>query len=207
MTIGQTPRPDLVASLAPLLPEDVEVVEVGALDRLSANELPPPHSGGYPLTTRLRDGTPVTIDEADLAPLVQAAIDRGEAAGATVTLLLCAGGFEAVTGSGDLVRPFETAVEVLRAADAERIAVVVPIEAQVAPSMGKWLAAGFEPWPVVGAPASLEVEVFASGSFDAIVLDYVGHAPADVAALRARAPTPVIDLGEAGAAAAAARFR
>ena len=203
VTIGQTPRPDLLEPLLARLPAGFAVIEVGALDPLGPDDLPKGGEGAYPLTTRLRDGRPVTLDEAFLAPLVQAAVDEAERRGATTTLLLCAGGFPDVRARGVIVRPFDAAAVELRALGAARIVVAVPIDVQVAPSERKWRGAGFDPVVLVGSPAALDA---ATGT-GAVVLDFVGHPVADVAALRAALTVPLIDLGEAGASAAAARFR
>lgn len=209
VTIGQSPRPDLLEPLLARLPAGVEVIEVGALDPVAASELARRRkregwkSDPYPLSTRLRDGTQVTLDESELSPLVQAAIHRGEGSSVAVTLLLCAGGFLAATARGPLVRPFDAAVDWLRSTGARRIAVVVPFEDQAEPAQGKWLAAGFEPTLLVGDPATL---VSPATGVDAIVLDYVGHSSASVEALRSRASTPVVDLGACGADAAARYF-
>lgn len=214
MTIGQSPRPDLLEPLRAQLPDDVEIIEVGALDSLTAATLPGQDhrhaadrpAASYPLTTRLRDGTRVTLDEADLTPLVQGAVERGEEAGAAVSLLLCAGGFLEVTARGPLVRPFDAAVGDLRALGARRIAVLVPFEAQAGPSARKWSDAGFDPVPIVGDPLTLAPAEPARNAPDAVVLDYVGHSSATVAALRGRLDLPVVDLGESGADAAARHF-
>lgn len=203
VTIGQTPRPDLLEPLLVQLPADVEVIEVGALDPLGPGDLPKGGVGAYPLTTRLRNGRPVTLDEAFLAALVQGAVDEAERRGATTTLLLCAGGFPDVRVRGVLVRPFHAATAELRALAAVRIVVAVPIGMQVAPSERKWRAAGFDSVVIVGSPPALDVPT----GISAVVLDYVGHPVADVAALRAALTIPLIDLGQAGADAAAARFR
>jgi protein AroM len=202
VTIGQAPRPDLLEALRARLPDDVEVVEIGALDALAAEDLPE-RPGAYPLTTQLRDGRPVTLDEAFLAPHVQAAIDAAEERGARVTLLLCAGGFPALRARGLLVRPFEAAAAELRALGARRIGVVVPIAGQAVPAERKWRVAGFEPIVLLGPPSSVDVPT----GIDALVLDFVGHPVGVVDALRTRCAVPVVDLGEAGAARAAARFR
>ena len=93
---------------------------------MSPDDLPKGGVGAYPLTTRLRDGRPVTLDEAFLAPLVQAAVDEAERRGATTTLLLCAGGFPDVRARGVLVRPFDAAAAELRALGAVRIVVACP---------------------------------------------------------------------------------
>jgi maleate cis-trans isomerase len=98
------------------------------------------------------------------------------------------------------VRPFEAVVAALQALGARRLVVVVPFPGQVEPAARKWAEAGFTPTAVVGDPRSLEVPE----PVEAIVLDYVGHARAAVAALRGRTAVPVIDLGEVGAEAAVA---
>jgi protein AroM len=203
VTIGQAPRPDLLEPLMARLPADVAVIEVGALDPLDSDDLPKGGVGAYPLTTQLRDGRPATLDEAFLAPLVQAAVDEAERRGATTTLLLCAGGFPHIRARGVLVRPFDAAAAELRTRGAVRIVVAVPIDGQIAPSERKWRAAGFDPVVIVGSPPALD----APAGISAVVLDYVGHPVADVAALQAALTVPLIDLGEAGASATAARFR
>lgn len=209
MTIGQSPRPDLLEPLLARLPVDVEIIEVGALDQLTAATLPRRRAqvrravDGYPLSTRMRDGTGVTLDEAELAPLVQAAVARAERAGVAVTLLLCAGGFLDVATEGALVRPFDAAVERLRWIGARRIAVLVPFEAQAGPAAGKWAGAGFDPFTIIGDPATVGVP---TEPYDAIVIDYVGHPSAAVETLRGRTVLPVVDLGVCGAEAAASHF-
>jgi protein AroM len=211
VTIGQSPRPDLLEPLLARLSGDVEVVEVGALDQLTAATLPGGRArddgvvAGYPLSTRMRDGRSVTLDEADLAPLVQAAIARAERAGAEVTLLLCAGGFLSATAHGTLVRPFDAAVERLRSLGARRIAVIVPFEAQAGPAARKWVDAGFDPILIVGDPRTMSP---ADHDLDvhALVLDYVGHPSAAFEALRSRTKLPLVDLGECGAVATASHF-
>lgn len=209
VTIGQAPRPDLLERLRDRAGGTAEIIESGALDGLARAELPArgrtdpgDERGAYPLTTRLRDGSSVTLDEADLAPLVQRAIDRAENAGAEVTLLLCAGGFLNATARGALVRPFDAAVARLRAMDARRLDVIVPYPGQADASRRKWQAAAFEVTVRVADPPSVEAGADAradAASADAIVLDYVGHPSSVVGALRERAGLPVVDLGEAGA--------
>jgi len=210
VTIGQAPRPDLVEPLLDRATRGIEVLEFGALDGLTIDRLPSPgsmHGGSglpsYPLTTRLRDGTPVTLDEADLVPLVQQAIDQAEDAGAGVTLLLCAGGFLDVGARGTLVRPFDAAVARLHELGARELAVIVPYEGQADAARRKWESAGFGPAVAVGDPADVALPADA-GTLDAIVLDYVGHPTRVVEALRERTELPVVDLGACGAEAAVA---
>lgn len=215
VTIGAAPRPDLTGSLREALPA-VNVVEIGALDELPPGESPPaPGPGAYPLRTIGPGRRTIIAEEAWLAPRVQAAVTRGEALGADLTILLCAGGFASVTARGALLRPFDIAVDRLRAGGARRLGVVVPFDGQVSPSRAKWTAAGFDVDVLAGAPS--DAARFAGspgGPRDAIVLDYVGHPADDVAAAHAAvaegpggAPSiPVVDLLVVTVEAAVARM-
>lgn len=223
LTIGAAPRPDLAAPVRRRLP-GATIVEAGALDGLTARTLPPDRDGGYPLTTRLADGTRVTLDEATLAPLVADALGRLEAAGVAATLLLCAGPFEGLRGARPVVRPFAVAVERLRASGMRRIGVLVPVEGQVAPAERKCRAAGLDPVVLVGPLAELAASPAAAADLarrlaaadgaagaGALLLDYVGHDEALVERLAGHLGTlppplaiPLLDLGGLGADALAA---
>jgi protein AroM len=206
LTIGQAPRPDLVAPFRRLRP-DVELVEAGALDGLTATTLPHAPVGEHPLTTRLRDGPLVTLDEATLVPLVRTALARLEATGVDATLLLCAGPFDAVRGERPFVRPFDVAARLLRAAGVRRLGVVVPVEQQRRPAERTFAAAGFQAAVWVASlaaavdrlPEWLADEAAAGGPIGHVVLDYVGHDPDEVAELQRRVAVPVVDLGLVGA--------
>lgn len=217
LTIGAAPRPDLAAPVHRRLP-GATIVEAGALDGLSEGTLPPDRDGGYPLTTRLADGTRVTLDETTLAPLVTGALGRLEAAGVAATLLLCAGPFDGLRGARPVVRPFAVAVERLRASGTRRIGVLVPVEGQVAPAERKCRAAGLDPIVLVGALAELADSAAAAADLarrlaaaagattdgastppDALLLDYVGHDEVLVERLAGRLSIPLLDLGGLGA--------
>jgi protein AroM len=202
ISIGQSPRPDLLEPLRSRLPADrVTIVELGALDGLERAHLPLTEPGGYPLTTRMRDGTRVTVDEAFLSPLVQTAIDEAEGEGCVASILLCAGGFEGVHATRPLVRPFELGAATLRSLGFGRVAVVVPIDDQVEPSRCKWSAAGFDP-SVIAATLGEAAAVLADQGQprpEVVVLDFVGHPEAAVGHLREFVEPPVLDLGELAA--------
>lgn len=206
VTIGQTPRDDLVEELLAVLPDGVELRQVGALDDVAAADLPLPGAGDYPLTTRLRDGSTVTLDEAWLTERVQAAVRRAEADGAAIVVLLCAGGFDSVAADVPFVRPSEAGAAELERLGAEGLLVVVPSADQLAPATRKWEEAGFV---VEASVARLPDDVPALAELaettqpDAVVLDYVGH-PASVVldvedALEARTDAYLVDLGRAAA--------
>jgi len=64
VTIGQSPREDVLPEIAAHLPPGVEILEAGALDGLSQTEIErhKPRSPERTLVTRLTDGTEVHVD-------------------------------------------------------------------------------------------------------------------------------------------------
>jgi protein AroM len=207
IVIGQTPRPDLVEPVRARLPPGSSLLELGALDGMDPEDisrLEARGAGDAPLATRLADGRRVVLDESILAPLVEGATGRAREAGATVGLLLCAGGFERITPAIPLLRPPAAAAALLRTLGLARLAVVVPMASQAEPSRRRWQDAGFDASPVVASGEEVPVVPADSGDIDAVVLDYVGHPAGYVAAVRAAIDRPVLDLGEVGALALAA---
>ena len=63
ITIGQSPRVDITSDIKDVLGSQIEIVECGALDNLSHEEINAlrPSEGEYILVTRLRDGSTVKI--------------------------------------------------------------------------------------------------------------------------------------------------
>ena len=95
VTIGQSPRSDVIADIRPILGSEVDVVEAGALDGLTKEEIAKlfPKEGDYVLVTRLRDGTSVKVAERYITPLLQDKISNLFESGIPVVLLLCTGNF------------------------------------------------------------------------------------------------------------------
>ena len=97
ITIGQSPRTDVVQELFPLMGEQVELIQAGALDGLTR---------GYPgictrtedytLISRLRDGSSVMIAERHILPQLQQCIERLEEQGVKFDSVFVQGDFPAV---------------------------------------------------------------------------------------------------------------
>lgn len=203
VTIGQSPRPDLVEPLVKLRP-DVEIIEVGALDGLTAAELPDAAEASYPLKTRLREGRLVTVPETFLKPLIQQAVEAAEGQGGLATVLLCAGTFAEVRGvSRPLIKPFDTAVAVLNSMGVTHLGVLSPMMTQERPIQARWTAANFDA-RVWTPPYAIDSKEFTgwlyrmmsnTRSLDAIVLDYVGHPANYKLVVQEILGIPVVDLG------------
>lgn len=200
LVIGQAPRPDLVDPLQALLP-DWEIVQAGALDDISAENLPPTNAV-YPLMTRMRTGETVIVEEAFLEKRLQSAVAHLESANVAAAILLCAGTFAAVQSNVPLIKPFDVGRAVFQQRQFERLGFITPVAGQVEPIRARWSAAGFRP-KVWTAPLDQQDSAFtaqlqahiASDNLSAIVLDYVGHPTQHVQQLQRHSPVPVFDLG------------
>jgi len=95
ITIGQSPRVDIVPEMSEILGPEVEIVEAGALDGLSLEEVKRfyPKRGDYILCTRMADGTEVVVAKRFIQPRVQRCIDLLTERGAEILLFLCTGSF------------------------------------------------------------------------------------------------------------------
>ncbi|MEA5039494.1 MAG: AroM family protein [Clostridiaceae bacterium] len=96
ITVGQSPRDDVLGDMAPLLGTGAEILEAGALDGLTLAQvrmLEPKESDGYVLVSRMRDGTPVRFAEKYILPRLQDCIFRLEEQGAEQIVFLCTGEF------------------------------------------------------------------------------------------------------------------
>jgi protein AroM len=202
LTIGQSPRPDLVAPLESMLP-DCEILQAGALDGLEPDEIPHPISAAYPLATRMRDGQEVLVDEKFLGPKLQEALNRLETCKVAATLLLCAGTFANLCGTRPLFVPFKICATFLRTLQISRIGLITPIVEQVSPLRNRWCKNGFQP-TVWTADLGEQDQSFQrrlaqrvqTHHLDCIVLDYVGHPVEQVEQLRTCVEIPVIDVGQ-----------
>tara|TARA_B100000470_G_scaffold27375_1_gene17926 strand:+ start:530 stop:1198 length:669 start_codon:yes stop_codon:yes gene_type:complete len=199
-TIGQTPRPDLVENLKRVA-HTFRFELRGALDDLGEDKVPVCGPGGYPLETRLRDGTRVVVDAAFLGQRLQEAITKWDDR-VSAHLVLCAGSFPYLRARKMLILPFDCAVSHFAACGLRSLEVVVPFAAQVTSSVRKWEAAGFScrahVLPDRSASGFVErwlPESVGETSADALVIDYVGLPATDLKKAQTEMDIPVFDLG------------
>lgn len=102
VTIGQTPRTDLVPELASWLPDGTAVREVGVLDGVDAGTVAAwaPAPGEARLVTRMADGGQAVVAKARIQARLQAVLDSRPRDPAAVTVLLCTGSFPGLRGPG-----------------------------------------------------------------------------------------------------------
>lgn len=170
VTIGQSPREDVVPELQRYLP-GARFIEAGALDDLddAAIAALKPAGDDFPLVTRLRDRRSVTVGERGITPLVHGAIRRVEGE-ADLVIVLCTGEFD-VRCQKPLLFPGRLLTSTVMAVHGGRpIAVLVPHEGQVAPQIERWRQRG--------ATAS----VFAASPYTGADFTAIGYQARDVGA-------------------------
>ena len=134
LTIGQTPRVDLLPTLVEILGDEHEIIEAGALDGLSLEDvkgieiLP----DDYILVSRMRDGTEVKITKRFVIPRVQEKITELEEKGVRLTVIMCTGAFPQYESEGLVVTPQEILKGVLNGSLKKgKLGVVYPTEEQM----------------------------------------------------------------------------
>lgn len=183
VTVGQSPRVDVTADIAPILEGHAQLYEAGAMDGMTGSELAAiaPEPGDYILVSRLRDGSHVRFAKKHILGRMQGAIDDLVARGAETILVLCTGEFgEALTAPVPLLYPDRVLAAVVPTLS-DNITVVVPDETQRAQSERHWTslvsrmnAVAANPYLGTGDIERAITEIEAGGA-DLVVLDCIGY--------------------------------
>jgi protein AroM len=143
LTIGQSPRKDIIPTLKEILGEGYEIVEAGALDGLTIEDIKSIEFGAddYLLVSRMRDGTEIRITKRFVLPLLQEKIHELEAKGVGIAVIMCTGKFPQFESRGLIVTPQEILKGVLNSILKKgRLGVVYPAREQTkgaVPEFGK----------------------------------------------------------------------
>jgi protein AroM len=134
LTIGQSPRDDLIPSLMEILGEDYEIIEAGALDDLTIDDvnnidLNPEH---FILVSRMRNGKEIKITKKFVVPRIQKQLEKIEEQGVRITVVMCTGKFPQFKSEGLVITPSEILKGVIEGSLKEgKLAVVYPIKEQI----------------------------------------------------------------------------
>ncbi len=182
ITIGQSPREDIVASMFGTDSPD-GLIERGALDTLSDSEIDAlaPRPGEHPLVSRLRTGREVVIAKERLIPQMQTAVDTVVAQGATLIVILCTGEFTQLNIPVPAVYPDRVLGHVVEAVLPKgTVGVMLPHPGQMETMCRKWRTdtRTFDGIAVSPYTSSSELAVHARSlkerGADLIVLDCMG---------------------------------
>ncbi|HMF93717.1 MAG TPA: AroM family protein [Vicinamibacterales bacterium] len=184
VTIGQTPRSDLVPEIQTWFGDRIGVEERGALDGLARHEIAAmtPRDGDHRLVTRLADGTEVVVRKDLVHARLQAIFDRLATGDFLCTVLLCTGHFPPFRVSGlflDAQSIVDDSVAAI-ARHARSIGVMVPLEEQIdefhfRPGDGQTLKTSYaSPY----TPRRLEQAAADLAGTDVIVMHCMGYTEA-----------------------------
>lgn len=191
ITLGQSPRIDLVPELSARLGPGYEVVECGALDGYVLESIPAPQAGDAVLVSRLRDGSEAVFTPEFIGPLLQGCVDKLQSQGAAGIILLCTGSLPPLRADVPLLEPARLLTGVLGAiAGRCGVDLMVPHPEQLAGQRRRLDTLGFPGEGVsaspYGDPAALETAAAAlrQSSSRLLLLDCMGYSQ-DMAAAAA----------------------
>jgi protein AroM len=203
VTIGQSPRPDVVPDMAEIIGPGVEIREAGALDGLTRVEIDAlkPTGDDEILVTRLQDGSAVFLGKEKIVGLVEQRIAGLERGGARFTALLCTGAFPRLRAGRTLIQPHPVLLGTLRGLSwPGRLGILTPSVPHVPQTEARWRRDGFD--PVVAPlspyeeedPAALRraAEAMRAGAAGLVVMDCMGFRRKTRDELRGLTGVPVL---------------
>jgi len=176
----------MTGAIVKALPRQVRTVECGVLDGLLPEEIATSFAvreGAFPLISRLSNGQSVALDEEAVERGLQQCIDRLEAQGASVIVVLCTGTFASLRTQGAwLIEPDGVVLATVNnLARGKRLGLIAPLPQQVAQIQRKWSAPG-DPLPCGSASPYGSIEsllgtarTLRDEGAQAIVLDCMGY--------------------------------
>ncbi|MEM4932522.1 MAG: AroM family protein [Desulfurococcaceae archaeon] len=181
VTIGQSPRVDVVSEIRDILGDEIEILECGALDDLTREQISQlaPRGDEEFYVTRLRDGSEVRLAVGKIIPLVQGCISKLETY-VDVIGLLCTGEFPAFTSMKPIVEPSSVLINVVRSLNPRKLGIVIPSPGQRDMAYRKWGAITRDIEIVSVSPYTGKEEELAESAKslmdrDIIVLDCIGY--------------------------------
>lgn len=203
VTIGQTPRTDIVPEMAAeicagLPPDSIEIAEFGVLDGLTGAELDAMQAreGEASFATRLRDGTEMVSSVARTEARLNVLLAEIDGQGFDIVVLLCTGTHIAPLANTLVVeaqRVVDATVEAL-AASSRRLGVILPLERQVDEFAERHDFARTAR-VIAASPYSgddIEARAGALAECDLVVMHCMGYSEAMLAQVRRAVPAPVL---------------
>jgi protein AroM len=141
VTIGQSPRVDIVPEILEVLGPGVEILERGALDGLSLKEVNDfrPGRRGSILITRMKDGTEVKVTRQYVMQRLTNCISELEGKGAELSILLCTEDFPEIESKKLLLRPNRILQNMAEALSQKwKLGVIIPSPDQIQTTKKKW---------------------------------------------------------------------
>lgn len=182
VTIGHTPREDLMYEMRKALGPNIELTMCGALDEFTVAEAKKliPKPGDQVLLVKLRDGSPMDIAKRHIAPGIQKCIDRFADSDVDLIVIACVGIFPEFKSKKLVVEPSKLLYNVTMGLMSEgRLGIIVPTSKQIQEVAEKWSRDRIDLYVLSASPwkeaeVSDAVEKLKKLDVDMIVLDCYG---------------------------------
>ncbi len=139
VTMGQTPRDDIVPELAAALGEDCQIEQVGVLDGLSAAEIESQghRRGRGRIVTRLRNGEEIRVKSSFLVRRFRECVEDLDGRVAMI-LVLCTGDLPQLKTRVPILYPGRLLQSFTQSLVVDRLGVVTPTPGQVRAQRRRW---------------------------------------------------------------------
>jgi protein AroM len=148
ITIGQTPRSDVVPAMRRLLPGHVRIVEYGALDGMQRGEIDAfaARPGEVGIVTRLKDDSSVLLSHDLILPKMQEKVDTAvNVDDAELLVILCGADWSALRSPRLIVNPGQLFPGVVGAlAAGRRLGIIKPDAGQVESEQQRYATRGID---------------------------------------------------------------
>jgi protein AroM len=184
VTIGQSPRTDILAEMLEILGPHAQVLERGALDELDREELQAllPKPSEHFLVTRLRDGGEIKVAEKRMHGLLGKCVADLERADVDIIMILCTAEFPELSSSKLILRADQVLLHTVRSVFARgKLGILVPAAEQIPALRQRWAAAGYDPVVEAASPYTATLQelresaaTLARSGVELVVLDCIG---------------------------------
>ncbi len=200
LTIGQSPREDVVPEMNPFFLPNIKILEKGLLDNLSPEEIKrlKPETGEIPLVTRLKKGESVQLSEKKISSLLPEAIaSMKKKMKVKVVGVLSTHDFQKTEFPPSVIFPFNSLKFLItRIIDVKCLGVVVPLESQIDAAKKKWkkdkvIVEVKSPY-ARGKSWEEIAQYFSRKKAEIVILDCIGYKIKDKRALQRLLSVPVL---------------
>jgi protein AroM len=183
ITVGQSPREDIIPDMKKILGSSVTIVECGALDGLTIQDVQQftPDNDTHIVVSRMRDGTAVTLAKKHITRRLQHCIYQLEKQSVDLIALLGTASFPELNSTKLIIRPANLLQRiVISLIERGTIGVVTPLQAQCSQTQRKWKRSGLNVVVDFALPYASEDQIvtvarrLAKANVDLIVLDCIG---------------------------------
>ena len=199
VTIGQSPRDDVMRHLKTALGSEVDFFVAGALDGSSIDEIRSDglKASGPLLVTRVRDGKEVRVREGFVTSRLQACVDSLQDR-VELMVLLCTGDIPKLSSTKPVLYPGPLLRNVVGGLGLERLGVLTPAAEQRDAQLERW--SGHVGWVVVehASPYGCRDDLEASAErlrlaeVDAVAMDCIGYTEEMKRTVSAKVRRPVL---------------